>query len=172
MTALSLGIPHHTHHSLDTKQTKRTCFYCKFPEDDTWKLLTLKHWSYYPIIQFSELTNTYLITLFVHVLLILTAAAHHAQAIDILLSTEDNNLHLQTVFSEYDKAKKYYVSIQKNTQKLLWVMRFCIFNFINRKTAMCNHFINRRGRHSHTNNYIGRGHIFFLLFYSFIYFCK
>ena len=33
---------------------------------------------------------------------------------------------------------------------------FFYFNFINRKIAICNFFINRRGRHTYKNNYIGR----------------
>ena len=38
-----------------------------------------------------------------------------------------------------------------------------IFNFINKKTAvyMCNLFFNRTERYTHTNNYIGKGHILF-----------
>ena len=38
---------------------------------------------------------------------------------------------------------------------------FFIFNFINRKTAMQNLFINRTGTRHSTNNYTGMGYILF-----------
>ena len=38
--------------------------------------------------------------------------------------------------------------------------------FYRYKTAMRNVFINRTGRHTHTNNFIGRGHILFDIYES------
>ena len=40
------------------------------------------------------------------------------------------------------------------------------FNFINRKTAMRNLFINRTGRYTHTNNHIDRGPTLFVISFA------
>ena len=64
------------------------------------------------------------------------------------------------------KKKKYVSSSTSKNQKLLLAMRCYIFDFINRKTAMPNLFINRIGRYTHTENDIRRGHIHFDIYMS------
>ena len=65
----------------------------------------------------------------------------------------------------WDEAKKNYEYVYSSTsKKLLGAMHvffFLIFNFTDLKTVMRNLFINRTGRYTHRDNYIGRGRILF-----------